>query len=42
MALDVFFTPSAKLDLREARDHYRKMGALNHLGVTRCDKIART
>ena len=22
MALDVFFTPSAKLDLREARDHY--------------------
>lgn len=22
MALDVFFTPSAKFDLREARDHY--------------------
>ena len=39
MALDVFFTPSAKLDLREARDHYRGMGALIHLGVTRCNKV---
>ena len=40
MALHVFFTPSAKLDLREARDHYRGQSEELAEGFVECAQFA--
>ena len=42
MSLDVFFTPSAKLDLREARDHYRGQNEELAEGFVECAQFADT
>jgi len=40
MALRVFFTPSAKLDLSEARDHYRGQSKVLAEGFVECAQFA--
>jgi len=40
MSLHVFFTPSAKLDLREARDHFRGQSEELAEGFVECAQFA--
>jgi len=40
MAIHVFFTPSAKPDLREARDHYRGQSEELAEGFVECAQFA--